>query len=75
MYIYVHRYVYVYIIRISAAALCAFGVTGLSNLLSDFCCPTVCLFLILGPLPNPHWHETSDLSPPPWAAFEHHGFC
>ena len=42
---------------ISATALCAFGVDGLSSLLPEFCYPTFCLSLILGPTRNPHRRE------------------
>ena len=63
IYIYIHRYIYICIctpmyilhIYISATALCAFGVTGLSNVLSDYCYPVAYLvFSLIGPTPDPH---------------------
>ena len=48
---------------VSASALCAEGVTGLSSLLSEFCSPTLA-YILLGPPPNPDGHEISDPVPP-----------
>ena len=42
---------------ISATALCAFGVTGFSMLLSDFCYPVLSAFLLIGPPPHLDGHK------------------
>ena len=47
-------YIYIYIyICISGTALCAFGVTGFSTLLSDVCSLVLSAFLLIGAPPNP----------------------
>ena len=51
--------------RVPGETICAFGVIGLSNLLSDFCYPAFCLLLILGTLPHPHGRDILEPARPP----------
>ena len=73
VYVYVNMYVYIYI-HISATALCAFGVTRLSNLLSDFCYPILSAFLFNRP-PLDQDGRNFQISSGPWAAFENNVFA